>query len=259
MFTKGSRYRDLPESAVLDAEGEWRLGKNLRFIPDTPGRLLHTVLEGDRLDLLAFKYYNDTTRWWQISDANPEFPFPVDLLDRRPFVEEVFALEHEGFAKRYLQLVAALQSTATVRPFEHDFFGKTVTGDPNFSATTLTAVYAPAPGARAAILAQFAAHGFHLLDSHAWPSGPDVAEAFTFEDPEAKRQWRAFYEALGAAAGVVAVQSDAAGKSLRVLYNGAVLQREALVNLMRQSGFAVTSAALSRVGDRAVVPPNQAI
>lgn len=27
---------------------------------------------GDRLDLLAFKYYSDATLWWIISAANPE-------------------------------------------------------------------------------------------------------------------------------------------------------------------------------------------
>lgn len=27
---------------------------------------------GDRLDLLAFKYYTDSTLWWIISAANPE-------------------------------------------------------------------------------------------------------------------------------------------------------------------------------------------
>jgi phage tail protein X len=27
---------------------------------------------GDRLDLLSFQYYNDTTLWWIIAAANPE-------------------------------------------------------------------------------------------------------------------------------------------------------------------------------------------
>src|SRR4030095_7689313 len=96
MFTRGSRYRNLPETAVLNAKGEWVRGKDLRLIParetllaPTGQQVTHTVLEADRLDLLPLEYDGDTTRWWQVGDVNPELPFPTDLLDRRPLVEEV--------------------------------------------------------------------------------------------------------------------------------------------------------------------------
>ena len=32
----------------------------------------HVVREGDRLDLLAGRYYNDPRLWWRILDANPD-------------------------------------------------------------------------------------------------------------------------------------------------------------------------------------------
>tara|TARA_B100000927_G_scaffold163183_1_gene131514 strand:+ start:373 stop:681 length:309 start_codon:yes stop_codon:yes gene_type:complete len=32
--------------------------------------IIHTVVVGERLDLLAFRYYNDSGLWWIISRAN---------------------------------------------------------------------------------------------------------------------------------------------------------------------------------------------
>ena len=41
--------------------------------------LIHIVKEGDRLDLLAYTYYGDPTKFWLICDANQAM-FPPDLL-----------------------------------------------------------------------------------------------------------------------------------------------------------------------------------
>lgn len=30
----------------------------------------HTIVQGDRLDLLAYRYYGDASKWWIIADAN---------------------------------------------------------------------------------------------------------------------------------------------------------------------------------------------
>src|SRR5262249_5322347 len=114
MFIKGSRYRSLPESSPVDANGERLRGKDLRLIPDTPGQFLHTVRQGDRLDLLAFKYYDDATKWWQIADANPQEPLPSDLLDRRPLVLEHFALFHPDFQTRFRDLGVELSAIGQV-------------------------------------------------------------------------------------------------------------------------------------------------
>src|SRR6266542_1708341 len=116
MFSKSSRYRNLPESSPVNAQGERLRGKELRLTPPTPGRFLHTVHEGDRLDLLAFKYYGDPSRWWQISDANSELSFPADLLDRRPVVEELLALSATGFAERVNELRIALSACGGPSP-----------------------------------------------------------------------------------------------------------------------------------------------
>ena len=32
----------------------------------------YQVVVGDRLDKLAYQFYLDPTKWWQIADANPE-------------------------------------------------------------------------------------------------------------------------------------------------------------------------------------------
>ncbi len=80
MFFKGSRYKDISNYTAIDASGRASQTKSLRWIPNTPGTFIHTVKEGDRLDLLAFKYYGTPTKWWLICDANPDTIFPTDLL-----------------------------------------------------------------------------------------------------------------------------------------------------------------------------------
>jgi nucleoid-associated protein YgaU len=44
-----------------------------------PDGLLHVVVGGETLDLLAFKYYGREDLWWRIADANPG-RFPMDWL-----------------------------------------------------------------------------------------------------------------------------------------------------------------------------------
>ena len=50
-------------------------GLRPRSLITSAGVLEHVVKEGDRLDLLALHYYNDTRLWWRIIDANPEIIF----------------------------------------------------------------------------------------------------------------------------------------------------------------------------------------
>src|SRR5262249_46316632 len=149
---KSSRYRNLPESSPVNAQGERLRGKELRLAPPTPGRFLHTVHESDRLDLLAFKYYGDQSRWWQISDANSEWAFPADLLDRRPAVEELLMLRPTGFAERVDDLRIALGAFGEVRREETSSFDETVVRSPEFLEATLTVIYAPSPVTRQQII-----------------------------------------------------------------------------------------------------------
>ena len=51
-----------------------------RRISAATGVLEHIVREGDRLDLLALHYYNDSRRWWRIVDANPDIIYGHDLV-----------------------------------------------------------------------------------------------------------------------------------------------------------------------------------
>jgi hypothetical protein len=83
-FFKGSRYEDVGEVELEDATGRLLRYKRVRFIPDTPGRFAHVVTEGDRVDLVAHRYFRDPERFWRICDANTAL-WPPELL-REPGV-----------------------------------------------------------------------------------------------------------------------------------------------------------------------------
>jgi hypothetical protein len=259
MFFRGSRYRNLPETVTLNADGEWGRGKNLRLAPPLAGRITHTVFKGDRLDLLGFKYYGDTTKWWQIADANPQCAFPVSLLDRAPLVEELFALTHDGFATRYAALLRALPAIGTVAKDLVNFFDSDATREQNFTEATVTITYAPAPNKRHQILTELQNRQFRQLRSDAWRDGANVAVAFTFDDPAAKQSWQSLVETLARTPGVVEVFSEVVEGTLLINYNGAVVARESLRGMMEAAGFAVDSVVVSRVGDRIAIPPNQIV
>jgi hypothetical protein len=42
----------------------------LRITPNTQAIQAHIVKQGDRLDLMAFTYYNDPEQFWRICDGN---------------------------------------------------------------------------------------------------------------------------------------------------------------------------------------------
>jgi nucleoid-associated protein YgaU len=79
---KGSRYESLARTPVIvtDAEGRLHAALRTRFIAGTLASYCHTVSANERLDLLAFHFYGDPTRFWLIADANP-FMDPEDLLE----------------------------------------------------------------------------------------------------------------------------------------------------------------------------------
>ena len=51
-----------------------------REIPLPAPSVVHTVGAGDRLDLLANRYFGDPFQYWRIADANPALA-PEDVLD----------------------------------------------------------------------------------------------------------------------------------------------------------------------------------
>ena len=92
MFFKNSRYRKLPDEVTVDTKGRRLLSKSLRSLPEVTGIFLHTIEDSDRLDHLAYKYYNQPRKWWRICDANPEFMSPQALLGKTPFITQRFPI-----------------------------------------------------------------------------------------------------------------------------------------------------------------------
>ncbi len=79
MFFKGSRYEKLPTATYADASGRTIAYVTTRYILPTTAFIGHTVVEGERLDLIAYQYFRDTERFWRICDANLA-TWPDDLL-----------------------------------------------------------------------------------------------------------------------------------------------------------------------------------
>ncbi len=77
---KSSRYRDVQFFSLSEDQYETFPGVRPREIGAATAVLEHVVQEGERLDLLALHYYNDSRRWWRIVDANPDIIFGNDLV-----------------------------------------------------------------------------------------------------------------------------------------------------------------------------------
>jgi hypothetical protein len=90
MFSRISRYRTLPDIVTTDAKGRTLVSKTLRPVAQAPGTFRHILEDADRLDHLAYKYYQQPLKWWRISDANPEFLSPLSLLGKEPVVTDRF-------------------------------------------------------------------------------------------------------------------------------------------------------------------------
>lgn len=73
LFPGSSRYHGVPTSVLVTPGGRTVAFLGRRFVPD-PRRLAslleHRVVEGDRLDNLAYRYLGDPELIWQLCDAN---------------------------------------------------------------------------------------------------------------------------------------------------------------------------------------------
>jgi nucleoid-associated protein YgaU len=78
MFTKRSRYTSVADATYQGADGRVVTFKVLRITPVTTSLQDHTVVQGDRLDLIAFQQYGDSEQFWRICDGNNAFR-PDDL------------------------------------------------------------------------------------------------------------------------------------------------------------------------------------
>ena len=67
-----SRYNNIPKVKTTDGE---RLYKTVKYpeIPRSNNDIYVITTDGDRYDVLAFKYYEDKSLWWVISSANAEY------------------------------------------------------------------------------------------------------------------------------------------------------------------------------------------
>lgn len=255
MFLRGSRYRPLPQSSAVTADGSSLLGVDVRFIPEVKGQFLHAVADHDRLDLLAYRYYADPGRWWLIADANRAgVEYPVDLLDPRPFRDEELAVSNPGLQARTATLLSRLAGLATVLLAP---LGAGLADDPLATAIVL---HHTGAAARAAILEELRSAGFRLLASSAAGAGAGVDEAFTVADARLAQDWSAVVALLGRTPGVRRADSVVAAQRLRVAYNTALVRREDLVERLEERGFRVVpedSRTYDPVGSRIVIPPNQ--
>lgn len=80
MFAKGSRYETVLDAVWTDPAGREIVYKRLRVIP-SPGPAVqgYLVSRGDRLDLIAFRFYRDPEQFWRICDGNTAMR-PDDLV-----------------------------------------------------------------------------------------------------------------------------------------------------------------------------------
>lgn len=84
MLLANSRYRN-GRRFEPDESGTIRCkGIRERVITPAIGVVEHVIEAGDRLDLLAHRYYNDARLWFRILDANPDLTNGVECsLSRR--------------------------------------------------------------------------------------------------------------------------------------------------------------------------------
>lgn len=80
MFFDGSRYLRVADYGIDRGDGSQGTLKATREPLSTETALTYQVREGDRLDLLAYKFYRNPRKWWLIADANPDCLAPDQLL-----------------------------------------------------------------------------------------------------------------------------------------------------------------------------------
>lgn len=81
MIFERSRYEDEKVTTVTDSDGEPH--KAVRFPNYYPTEFVakkHTIMQGERLDQLASKYYDDPEMWWIIAVSNPRTAFYPDQI-----------------------------------------------------------------------------------------------------------------------------------------------------------------------------------
>jgi hypothetical protein len=76
---KKSRYAGVPLVIYQHPTGQEYQLRQLREIPERPAVFSATPVEGERLDLLAARFYRDPLLFWLIADASDRLD-PFDIL-----------------------------------------------------------------------------------------------------------------------------------------------------------------------------------
>jgi hypothetical protein len=71
MFLPSSRYANVPQCQVTQADGSTVTAVKLRRLPPVTGDPT-TMNANDRLDIIVGQQYGDGTMFWHIADANTE-------------------------------------------------------------------------------------------------------------------------------------------------------------------------------------------
>ncbi|HXB69535.1 MAG TPA: hypothetical protein VNY05_14890 [Candidatus Acidoferrales bacterium] len=79
MFFKGSRYENVATDSITNAAGQTVRFKKVRFIAETNATAAVVVGQGERLDQIAQRIYQDPELFWLIGDAN-RATWPDDLV-----------------------------------------------------------------------------------------------------------------------------------------------------------------------------------
>jgi hypothetical protein len=138
MAARFSRYREPPVALPVDARGRAPASTPLRVRPDTAGTFQHIVAAGERLDQIAYRYYEEPTVWWRICDANPDFLSPLALLGQLPITTLHFALTVKPSVRgpdwselrRALAEISGVEDTAVIEEVEYFTVTETVPNAP---------------------------------------------------------------------------------------------------------------------------------
>ena len=81
MFSKASRYFEIPDSIWVGPDGREVAYKSRRFLPRgaTHGAVT-AVAQSERLDLVAFRVLKQPEQFWRLCDANAAMS-PFDLVE----------------------------------------------------------------------------------------------------------------------------------------------------------------------------------
>ncbi len=83
MFPPNSRYHGIDTASMEICDGREIIYLRRRFVPEPERFVLiqeHTVVQGDRPDILAAKYLGDPEQFWRLCDANRVID-PNDMTD----------------------------------------------------------------------------------------------------------------------------------------------------------------------------------